>query len=163
MAKKTANPAPVRARGKGGSGLGVWVVLAMFVAAVIWIPAVAALLIVGLAPSIVSWLANRSANRQNQLLTVLAFNMAGVAPYLAKVLHSPQGLNMVMEITGNVFSWLVMYGSAAAAMVVLLAAPQAAALVLQLMAQERLKNVARAQQALIDEWGEAVSGKTAAD
>lgn len=161
MAKKTAKEATGRNQGKGSLGLGA--AMLGFVAAVIVIPAVAALLIVGLAPTIVSWLANQSPNRKNQVLTVLAFNLAGVMPYLAKVVQSPRGLNLVMEITGDVFSWLVMYGAASAAMLMLLAAPQLAALVLQMMAHDRLKSIATSQARLVDEWGEAVSGQTGAD
>lgn len=162
MAKKAAKTATASNQGKGAVGLGLGASLLGFVAAVIVIPAVAALLIVGLAPTIVSWLANQSPNRKNQVLTVLAFNLAGTMPYLAKVVQSPRGLNMVMEITGDVFSWLVMYGAASAAMVMLLAAPQLAALVLQMMAHDRLKSIATSQARLVDDWGEAVSGQTEA-
>ncbi len=155
MARNTADGAP----GKQGTGIGLWIAMAIFLAVVLMVPAVAALLIVGLAPTIVSWLANQSPNRQHQLLTVLAFNLAGVMPYLARVVYSPRGLDLVMEITSDVFSWLVMYGAASAAMLILLAAPQAAALALQIMAQERLKSITTAQNKLIDEWGDEVSGK----
>lgn len=161
MAKKTATEATGSNQGKGGLGLGV--AMLGFVAAVIIIPAVAALLMVGLAPTIVSWLANQSPNRKNQVLTVLAFNLAGVMPYLFKVLQSPRGWNAVMDIFGNVFSWLVMYGAASAAMLILLAAPQAAAVVLQMMAHDRLASIATFQARLVDEWGEAVSGQTQAE
>lgn len=149
-------------KGRGGVGLGLGLGMVAFVAAVIVIPAVAALLIVGLAPTIVSWLANQSPNRRNQILTVLAFNLAGTMPYLAKVMKSSRGLDTVMEITGDVFSWLVMYGAAGVAMLILLAAPQAVALVLQMMARDRLKSIARYQDRLIEEWGEAVRGASEA-
>lgn len=158
MAKKAVS----KAQGKQGTGLGLWISMGLFVTAVVLVPAVAALLIVGLAPTIVSWLANQSPNRQQQLLTVLAFNLAGVMPYLARVMYSPRGLNTVLEITGDVFSWLVMYGAAAAAMLALLAAPQLAALVLQMMAHDRLKSAANAQAKLIEEWGEGVNGEAEA-
>jgi hypothetical protein len=158
MAQNKAGSAP----GKQGTGIGLWIAMLTFLAAVFMAPAVAALLIVGLAPTIVSWLANQSPNRRHQLLTVLAFNLAGVMPYLAKVMHSPRGLPLVMEITTDVFSWLVMYGAAGAAMLFLLAAPQVAALVLQMMAHDRLRNIARAQGRLVDEWGEDVSGEAKA-
>ena len=163
MARNAAKKTGGAAQGSGGMGLGLGAGMLGFVTAVIVIPAVAALLIVGLAPTIASWLANQSPNRKNQILTVLAFNLAGILPYLAKVMHSPRGLNLVMEITGDVFSWLVMYGAASAAMIMLLAAPQVAALVLQMMAHDRLKSIATAQARLVDEWGEAVSGETAED
>lgn len=159
MARKTANGAKASPQGaKKGLGLGLGAGMLGFVAAVILIPAVAALLLVGLAPTIASWLANQSPNRKNQVLTVLAFNLAGIMPYMAKVAGSPRGLNEVMEITSNVFAWLVMYGAAGAAMVMLLAAPQLAALVLQMMAHDRLKSIAASQARLVEEWGEAVSG-----
>lgn len=154
--EKRAASAP---RGKSSGGVGLWLGMAAFMASVVMVPAVAALLIVGLAPSIVSWLANQSPNRKNQLLTVLTLNMAGVMPYLARVLHSSRGLDTVMDITGDVFSWLVMYGAASAAMLVLLVAPQIAAMVLQLVAHDRLKSIGTAQAGLIEDWGEAVSGK----
>ncbi len=163
MAKKAAKKVAGAKQGSGGqgsSGMGLGAAMLGFVVAVIIIPAVAALLIVGLAPTIVSWLANQSPNRKSQVLTVLAFNLAGTMPYLAKVVQSPRGLNLVMEITGDVFSWLVMYGAASAAMILLLAAPQVAALVLQMMAHDRLKSIATSQARLVDEWGEAVSGET---
>ena len=160
MAKKTTSRAQGRPQGKAGASIGLWVGMAAFMAAVVVIPAVAALLIVGLAPSIVSWLANQSPNRQNQLLTVLTLNLAGVMPYLERVLASPRGLNTVLEITGNVFSWLVMYGAAAAAMMILIVAPQLAAMALQLLAHERLRNIAGTQASLVEEWGEGVAGKT---
>ncbi|MCH8862316.1 MAG: hypothetical protein IID51_07375 [Proteobacteria bacterium] len=163
MARNAAKKTGGAAQGSGGMGLGLGAGMLGFVTAVIVIPAVAALLIVGLAPTIASWLANQSPNRKNQILTVLAFNLAGILPYLAKVMQSPRGLNLVMEITGDVFSWLVMYGAASAAMIMLLAAPQVAALVLQMMAHDRLKSIATAQARLVDEWGEAVSGETAED
>lgn len=161
MAKKATGRANRRqGRQRKNAGLGLGAGMLAFVAAVIVIPAVAALLIVGLAPTIASWLANRSANRRNQVLTVLTFNLAGIMPYLAKVSHSPRSMGAVKEITGDVFSWLVMFGSAGAAMLLLVAAPQVAALVLQMMAQDRLKSIATAQAKLADEWGEAVSGDT---
>ncbi len=159
MAKKKADRAEASPPGaKKGAGFGLGAALLGFVAAIILIPAAAALLLVGLAPTIASWLANQSPNRKNQILTVFAFNLAGVMPYLAKVVGSSRSLNEVMEITSNVFSWLVMYGAAGAAMVMLLAAPQVAALVLQMMAHDRLKSIAASQAKLVEEWGEAVSG-----
>lgn len=163
MAKNAAKKTGGATQGSGGLGLGLGAGMLGFVTAVIVIPAVAALLIVGLAPTIASWLANQSPNRKSQILTVLAFNLAGILPYLAMVLQSPRGLNLVMEITSDVFSWLVMYGAASAAMLMLLAAPQVAALVLQMMAHDRLKSIATAQARLVDEWGEAVSGETGED
>lgn len=159
MAKKTENKAVASPQvAKKGAGLGLGVALLGFVAAVILIPAAAMLLLVGLAPTIASWLANQSPNRKNQILTVFAFNLAGIMPYLAKVMYSSRGVNEVIEITTNVFAWLVMYGAVGAAMVMLLAAPQVAALVLQMMAHDRLKSIAASQARLVEEWGEAVSG-----
>lgn len=158
MAEKNTSEAR-QAQGKQGGG-GLWFGLLAFAASVVIVPAVAALLIVGLAPTIVSWLANQSPNRRPQVLTVLVFNLAGILPYLAKVLRSSRGLDTVMDITTNVFSWLVMYGAASAAMVVLLIAPQMAALALQMMAQERMKNVTTAQARLVEDWGEEVAGKS---
>lgn len=156
MAEK--NKGKTRPRQGGGSGL--WIGLVAFVAAVVLVPAVAALLIVGLAPTIVSWLANTSPNRKSQVTAVLVFNLAGIMPFMGKVMRSPRGLDTVMDITGNVFSWLVMYGAAAAAMLVLLLAPHVAAAMLQMMAHERLKNIATGQARLVDEWGEEVAGKS---
>lgn len=119
---------------------------ALFLSVMFLAPAVLALFAVGLAPSLVSWLADQNRLRSKRVATIFLFNTAGVVPYLATVWQGGRGFGAATAILGDIYTWFTMYGAAGAGMFTLTLAPQITAALHQMRNQNTLKKIERAQK-----------------
>ncbi len=111
--------------------------------------------IVGLAPTIVLSLTAKGINKAERVQCVGFMNIAGVLPFIAMVMDQPREL---MFILFNPINLATMYGAAAVGYALVHVGPMLAAIVLQSLAQERIKTLNQQRQALIEQWGADVIG-----
>ncbi len=114
-----------------------------------------AVAIVGLAPTIVLGLTAKGVNKSERVQCVGFMNIAGVIPFIATVMDQPREL---MFIISNPINLATMYGAAAVGYALIHVGPMVAAIVLQSLAQERIKTLNQQRQALIELWGADVIG-----
>jgi len=156
-AKKQATSMRMRRKqGKKQQMSGFWPLL--FVAIIVlafFSPAAAGLAVVGLVPSIVLSVTGRGSYKSERLQCVGFMNAAGVAPFVMQVVSRP---NEFATVIGNPINMAIMFGSAAVGYALIYVGPMVAAMILQTMAQERLKTIAQQRQTLIDAWGHELIG-----
>ncbi len=114
-----------------------------------------AVAVVGLAPTIVLGLTAKGVNKAERVQCVGFMNIAGVIPFIATVMDQPREL---MFIISNPINLATMYGAAAVGYALVHVGPMLAAIVLQSLAQERIKTLNQQRQALIELWGADVIG-----
>jgi len=114
-----------------------------------------AVAIVGLAPTIVLGLTAKGVNKSERVQCVGFMNIAGVIPFIATVMDQPREL---MFIISNPINLATMYGASAVGYALIHVGPMVAAIVLQSLAQERIKTLNQQRQALIEQWGADVIG-----
>lgn len=113
-------------------------------------------LTVGLLPSLVAFIFDRSAGR-TMARCVFGLNFSGVAPYILEVWMQPS--QTVGGATQAVFQPLalsVMYGAAGLGWLLYLAMPPIVANVLNLAAQRRVSELRKKQRGLIKTWGDSL-------
>jgi len=146
-----------RGASKTRRGGGYVVVYIAFGLLLVFAPALAALLLVGMMPTLVSLFADMGAYKGPRLVTMFSFNAAGVLPY-AKALVE-EGLHMAgfNAVMTDVVSWTVMYGAAGAGAAVIWLGPVLAAAAQQILNADAVSNLDRRRTALIAEWGEELA------
>lgn len=111
--------------------------------------------VVGLAPTIVLSLTAKGVNKSERVQCVGFMNIAGILPFIAKVIDQPRDL---MFILADPINLATMYGAAAVGYALIHVGPLVAAMLLQSFAQERVKSLNQQRQALIELWGPDVIG-----
>jgi len=118
---------------------------------------VAGLLLIGLMPTFVLGITGRGEHKSYKLQCVAFANIAGVLPFIRQVWDHPQGLwSTVLDPLVIV----IMFGSAAIGYALIYVGPMVAAVVLQSLAQERLKTLSQQRTTLVAAWGPEVLGDT---
>jgi len=112
-----------------------------------------ALIIFGMAPTLVSFFVERRPGNSGSTC-VLLFNLAGIIPVLGLIWDGPP--NGGAGAMGDVFNWLVVYAAAAVGFVVAWGSPYISATWTQIFAGSRLKAIKSRQKELYDEWGTSV-------
>ena len=111
------------------------------------------LLIIGMLPSIITYITDRSAGRP-LFKTVLAFNFSGVFFFLMDLLSStPLDTGAVKATLQDGGTWVSIYSSAGLAYMVYYSAPYVAFISLRLFTQGNLMRLRTAQQRLLADWG----------
>jgi len=159
MAKKKKQPTPMRMRRRLNqrqevSAFGPLLVAGLIGLAIFSLPAVG-VAIVGLAPTVVLGLTAKGVNKAERIQCVGFMNIAGVLPFVAAVMDQPREL---MFILANPINLATMYGAAAVGYALVHVGPMVAAIVLQSLAQERIKSLNQQRQGLIELWGADVLG-----
>jgi hypothetical protein len=114
---------------------------------------VSVLFVIGLLPTIVLALTGKGAHRSQKLQCVGFSNIAGILPFAKQVWMRPHDFSVVIWDPINL---VAMLGSAAIGYALLYVGPMIAAQVLQVMAQDKLKQIAQNRQALLELWGPEV-------
>lgn len=144
----------------GGGGRLKWVGITLGFGLILFVsPAMAALTVVGLAPTLAAWLVGQGPFKNQRLRTIFLFNASGLMPYLIAVWGSGKGFSAALAIMSDIFSWLVMYGTAALGLAALWLAPQIAATFRQMAASERARRLGRMRQKIIRKWGNEIAGE----
>lgn len=159
MAKKKKQATPMRMRRRTNqrqemSAFGPLLVASLIVIAIINLSA-AGLAIVGLAPTIVLSLTGKGQYKSERLQCVGFMNFAGVLPFIAKVIDTPRDLVYIITDPINLAT---MFGASAVGYALVHVGPMVAAMILQSLSQERIKNINQQRQALIELWGAEVLG-----
>ncbi len=113
-------------------------------------------LVVGLLPSLVAFIFDRSPGR-TLARCVFGLNFSGVAPYILELWQVPS--QTVGGATQQIFQPLalsIMYGAAGLGWLLYLAMPPIVANVLNLSAQRRVGELRKKQRALIKTWGDSL-------
>ncbi|KZB60344.1 hypothetical protein [Thalassospira sp. MCCC 1A02491] len=113
-------------------------------------------LVVGLLPSLVAFIFDRSPGR-TMARCVFGLNFSGVAPYILELWQVPS--QTVGGATQQIFQPLalsIMYGAAGLGWLLYLAMPPIVANVLNLSAQRRVGELRKKQRALIKTWGDSL-------
>ena len=121
---------------------------------------VAVLFIVGLLPTMVLALTGKGAHKAQKLQCVGFSNITGILPFAMQLWDRPRDLSVVVFDPINL---VAMLGSAAIGYALLYVGPMIAAQVLQVMAQDKLKQLTQQRQALLELWGPEVLGGDESD
>ena len=115
------------------------------------------LVVPGMMPTVASFCVDR---RRPRYLTyaVGVMNGAGVLPFAFALLGGEASLAAAARMLASPFTWLVMYGAAAAGWGISLATPPLARLCIELRAQQQRRGLEARSRALREEWGEDVAG-----
>ena len=163
-AKVAAKPAPAPARGKAGKPAGAQRVsllgiLAMLLGAACLLglsPPSFIILVIGMAPTVVSYLFETGSARR-ALPCMVALNIAGVAPVLNMLWSRSNSLSSAFALLSDPYIWLLMYGSAGASFALLWAMPLLARAVIDSNARGKRAALVAAQEKLAAEWGADVA------
>jgi len=162
MAKKKAlrtaqpvvrkRPPPRRRRSGNSSGPGAFLVIGLVVLAVIKPPA-ALLVAVGLLPTIVLGFTGKGSHKGQRTMCVGLTNFAGIIILLGDLWSQP---GMLDDMLVNLNTWIIMWGGAAIGYALNFVGPLIASMILQGMAQDRIKNINQQKQELLELWGHEV-------
>ena len=132
-------------------GLAVIFVLLVMVA----LPTVL-LLIVGMLPTIVAWLVDRT-KQKYATFCVGGLNACGVFPYILDLWTGTHTPAAAFGILTDVFALAIMFGTAAFGWMMYSSIPPVIVSVLTVMAQRRIAQLRTNQRRIIEEWGEEVA------
>ena len=112
----------------------------------------------GMMPSLAVYFADNKRPRYLSY-TVAVLNAAGVLPFLLVV--AKDGLSFVAAAhkLSDPFTWLVMYGAAAAGWLTSAATPALARICIEIQASQRRRGLEALAKAIRSEWGDEVAGK----
>ena len=156
MARRAVARRPTKTKTKEFKlGTGVLILAAILV--VVALP-LCLVLFVGLAPTLVCAMTDRHPKRY--LLRTLAFlNLAGMVVPLAALWHAGFTVLGAATVLFDPYKWLWMYGTSALAWLLYLGAPPIARLVIDARAAQSAVAYEARAKALIDDWGEEVTGR----
>ncbi len=136
-----------------------WKALSLFVliVALIWIsPATILVMVVGMPPTFVAWIIDRS-YQKSASYCVAGMNFCGLFPYLMDLWMGVHSLKAASAIVTDVFALLVIYGAAAFGWMIYITIPPVVGTFLTVMAQRRVAQLRTLQRQIVEEWGESVA------
>jgi hypothetical protein len=145
---------PRRRRSGDSNGLGIFFIIGLVILA-FFKTDVAMLIALGLIPTIVLGFTGKGTHKTQRMMTVGLANLAGIIMLVADVWSG--AVNFDQIITGA-DSWIIMWGSAAIGYALNYVGPMIAAIVMQGLAQDRIKNINQQKQELVELWGHEVLG-----
>jgi len=161
MAKKSASktgkkrPPLRRRRQSGNSNAGGVLFVIGLIGLGLFKPNVAILIAMGLLPTIVLGFTGKGDNKTRRTMSVGFANAAGILVLIGDVWSNSSAFNNMIVDVNN---WIVMWGSAAIGYALNYVGPMIAAMVLQGLAQDRIKNITQEKQELVELWGHEVLG-----
>jgi hypothetical protein len=111
---------------------------------------------VGMAPTLASFVVDPERPRY-RTYSVSLLNLAGTVPFIIDLWAGTHSLHNALAIVYNVFSWLVMYGSAAAGWALTVAMPSVVTIGYNAWADKRITLNRQEQARLVQEWGPGVA------
>jgi hypothetical protein len=156
-AKTRAKPgAPQPGQNRGGTFI-TFAVLLVTASAMSALP-LCILVVAGCLPTIVAVLVDRH-RRRYLARTVGTMNLAGVLPGALKMWMIGISFHSLLQVINSPYSWLVMYGGAAAGWMIYFLVPPIVAMVFQVNVDEAQRRLEARAKALVEEWGEEVTGR----
>jgi hypothetical protein len=111
---------------------------------------------VGMLPTVVSFIVDMTPGRY-ACRCVAGFNVAGVAPFVAKLWGGYNDVGAALSIVGDTLAWLAFYGSAGFGWMLFLSLPGVVATSRTLNARRLVNKLRARQEELAREWGLAVA------
>ena len=141
----------------GKKGIGSTFFFVLFIIGLMAVkPAVALVAAIGLAPTMVAVIVETGQFRGVRVRTIFAFNLAGVIPFVFKYWLQSDLEALLRDFT-ELWLFIVMYGAAAAGMLILWIAPLIVATMVQMANQEKIKKINKTEDQLVEEWGPKVN------
>lgn len=138
-----------------GSGtLILWAIA--FVAILFVFTGTVILVLVGMAPTIVAYIIDRTPKKY-AAFCVGGMNFTGVFPSILKLWDGNPDIRHAIAIAFHPFDLTVMYGAAAFGWMIYQAIPPVVAAMIAVSAQHRIAQLRGRQRELIREWGEALA------
>ncbi|RMD88673.1 MAG: hypothetical protein D6807_05235 [Alphaproteobacteria bacterium] len=156
-AAKTGSPA-ARKRGRGRHFF-IYILVGVLL---MLSPPIAALLIVGLLPTLTMLLADTGAYKSLRLNAMFAFNLAGVLPFMVQLWDAGASMDGFKTLAGDLTVWAIMYGAAFVGATMLWLGPVLAAAAQQILNGEAARRVEKQLKLLVEEWGDDVIRSSAA-
>jgi hypothetical protein len=131
----------------------------VFVGVMFVFPGTVILVVVGLAPTLVAFLMDRTPKKY-AAFCMGGMNFAGVFPWIMKLWGMGAlggGVKDAISITFNPFNMIVMYGAAAFGWMIYQTVPPIVAAMIAVSAQHRIAQLRGRQRELIKEWGDAIA------
>ncbi len=120
------------------------------------IPGIVVVAIIGMLPSFVALLVDRSPQKY-QALCVGGMNWCGVFPYVLDVFASANSFDAAKSVLSSPIAFLVMWGCAAFGYLIFTVVPPLVGTFLTVMAQRRIAMLRATQRRLIEEWGDDIA------
>jgi hypothetical protein len=117
-------------------------------------------LVAGLAPTIVAAYTDRNPRRY-LFRTVGVLNLAGMVVPVATLLHAGLNVHGATLVLFDPYKWLWMYGTSGLGWVIYLFMPSIARVLVDAKAVKTEQNLQERAKALVEEWGEEVTGRKA--
>lgn len=114
------------------------------------------LLIVGMAPTFVAWLTDRSAQKA-RARTIGYLNFAGCVPWAVEYWIGGGDLDRVFDMVGDPYVLLVMYASAGVGWLLYMAVRPVVASYMAVTAEIKMAQLKKRQETLVEQWGADVS------
>ncbi|RMF13899.1 MAG: hypothetical protein D6757_07255 [Alphaproteobacteria bacterium] len=137
----------------GGHRLLIFLAYLLFTLLLLFFPPIAAMIVLGLAPALVVLAFDHGAFKRPRLITLASFNFAGLFPFLLQLWHSHDTVSDFFRMISSIYTWGIIYGAAAFGAGLLWVGPALAAIILQAINQDRIKQIEKRQKALVREWG----------
>lgn len=132
-----------------------------FIASIIFLPTTIVLLI-GMMPTVASAVIDRSPGK-SRTLTVACMNLAGCSPFVLELWTTQHDIDTALSIAMQARTMIVMYATAASGYVLDFAVAGIVSSLLLQKAKMRFRRIEERQNALVERWGQKVTGKIALD
>ena len=129
----------------------IWAIV-LFTFLTILSPPTILVLVVGLVPTGVAYICDKS-DEKYVALCVGGINLCGVFPYVLSIWFDSHSLENAMDIVFDFFSLMIMYSSAGIGWAFYRYVPPIISEVLDILAKRRLAYLHRVQKNLVEEWG----------
>ena len=120
------------------------------------IPQVFILLALGLSPTVVAFIVDKS-KKKYAAFSVGGMNIAGVTPALFELIKGKNNVSAAMDILTSPFDLTIMFAGAAFGWVLYMVIPPVVSGLLTVIANYRISQLRTEQKKLIKEWGEGVA------
>ncbi|PJB71097.1 MAG: hypothetical protein CO093_06045 [Alphaproteobacteria bacterium CG_4_9_14_3_um_filter_47_13] len=151
----------LRRKKKKISGRGQVIGIACFFTAIVFAPTTIVLFI-GMIPTIVAALLDRS-DKGAKALTVGAMNLAGCTPFLIDLWirsHTPE---MAIKIIADPLTIIVIYSAAGIGYLISWSMSGIVGTIMVQRSVSRMKDIEKRQEALVERWGQEVTGEIPID
>ena len=132
----------------------LWILLLSII--LIKFPESIVLLLVGLLPTMVAFIIDKSSGKY-ATLCVGAMNIAGIFPSIYKLWTGQNNFTQAIQIISNIFDLVIMYGGAGFGWILYIIIPSVVSALLNVIAERRISRLRSQQRDLISEWGKDVS------
>ncbi len=149
-------------KGKAKKSFGWQIMLITVFLLAVMFSAMAVLLVIGMVPTIVACIVDRSDNRV-KTITVGSMNFAGCVPFMLQLLKTHGGITDAMGVILQPQTIVIMYFAAAMGYMIDWAMTGIVSSIMVQRAKSRVKDIQKQQKDMVDRWGVEVTGTIPVD